>query len=192
MATLYEYLNTGGNSGTDATGAKWTSQTFTPVTSHTITSVKLSIARVSNPGTVTVSIRATSGGKPTGGDLVSGTTDGDTLTVWTTYGWREITLGAGYDLDASTQYAIVVRVLGGDASNKIFWEIRSNGAGYTGGTWVYSTNSGSSWTTVSNDDHLFEDWGEAAGWTGKISGVTNPAKIMGVDVANIAKVNGVA
>lgn len=30
------------------------------------------------------------------------------------------------------------------------------------------------------------------GWTGKIAGVTNPAKIMGVDVANIAKVKGVA
>lgn len=31
-----------------------------------------------------------------------------------------------------------------------------------------------------------------AGWTGKISGVTNPAKVMGVEVANIAKVKGVA
>ncbi len=30
------------------------------------------------------------------------------------------------------------------------------------------------------------------GWTGKIAGVTNPAKIMGVDVANIATVKGVA
>jgi len=30
------------------------------------------------------------------------------------------------------------------------------------------------------------------GWTGKISGVTNPAKIMGVDATNIAKVKGVA
>jgi len=30
------------------------------------------------------------------------------------------------------------------------------------------------------------------GWTGKLSGVTNPAKINGVSVANIAKVNGVA
>ncbi len=29
------------------------------------------------------------------------------------------------------------------------------------------------------------------GWTGKISGVTNPAKVMGVDVANIASVKGV-
>jgi len=30
------------------------------------------------------------------------------------------------------------------------------------------------------------------GWSGKIAGVTNPAKIAGVDVANIAKVKGVA
>jgi len=32
----------------------------------------------------------------------------------------------------------------------------------------------------------------AAGWTGIISGVTNPAAIMGVAVANIASVKGVA
>ena len=30
-----------------------------------------------------------------------------------------------------------------------------------------------------------------AGWAGKISGVTNPAKIMGIDVANIKSVKGV-
>lgn len=33
---------------------------------------------------------------------------------------------------------------------------------------------------------------EAAGWSGKVSGVTNPAKVMGVAKANIAKVKGVA
>lgn len=40
----------------------------------------------------------------------------------------------------------------------------------------------------------FDFWEAPApvGWTGKIAGVTNPAKIMGVDVANIAKVKGVA
>ncbi len=32
----------------------------------------------------------------------------------------------------------------------------------------------------------------APGWTGKISGIINPAKIMGIDVASIATVNGVA
>lgn len=34
--------------------------------------------------------------------------------------------------------------------------------------------------------------GVTSGWTGKVSGVTNPAKVMGVGVANIAKVKGVA
>jgi len=29
-------------------------------------------------------------------------------------------------------------------------------------------------------------------WTGKVMGITNPAKVMGIDVANIAKVHGVA
>lgn len=32
----------------------------------------------------------------------------------------------------------------------------------------------------------------APGWTGKIAGVTNPAKIMGVDKTDIAKVKGIA
>lgn len=37
------------------------------------------------------------------------------------------------------------------------------------------------------------EWGEAvAGWTGKICGVTNPAKINGIAVANIGKVIGVS
>lgn len=34
--------------------------------------------------------------------------------------------------------------------------------------------------------------GATPGWSGKVSGVTNPAKVMGVDVANINKVKGVA
>lgn len=38
---------------------------------------------------------------------------------------------------------------------------------------------------------LVIDYTPPPGWTGKISGVTNPAKIMGVDVANIKSVKGV-
>lgn len=49
-------------------------------------------------------------------------------------------------------------------------------------------------TLVGNADriYIYCAYGAVAGWTGKISGVTDPAKIMGVDVANIAKVKGVA
>lgn len=55
---------------------------------------------------------------------------------------------------------------------------------------------------ISDNDHQLWVLGEPKnvldatpappGWTGKISGVTNPAKVMGVEVANIAKVKGVA
>lgn len=41
-------------------------------------------------------------------------------------------------------------------------------------------------------DDIFSLYGAAApGWTGKIAGVTNPAKVMGVAVADIAKIKGV-
>ena len=45
-----------------------------------------------------------------------------------------------------------------------------------------------------DDSDSFADgpWTAPSGWTGKIIGVTNPAKISGIAVANIAKVNNVA
>lgn len=42
------------------------------------------------------------------------------------------------------------------------------------------------------DDLIAYGSEELLGWTGKISGVTNPAEVAGVPVANIAKVKGVA
>ena len=53
------------------------------------------------------------------------------------------------------------------------------------------------WTDVTGTDYVKYyassdlSW-SLGGWSGTISGVTNPAKIMGVDKANIAKVKGVA
>lgn len=36
------------------------------------------------------------------------------------------------------------------------------------------------------------EWAPSVGWTGKINGITNPAKINGIAVANIGKVMGVS
>jgi len=38
---------------------------------------------------------------------------------------------------------------------------------------------------------ILHEYAAAGGWTGKIYGVTNPAKIYGIDVANINKVMGI-
>ena len=296
MSTLYEYYNTGDDATRLIEQAVWGAQTFTPSEAHTITSVKLKLRKTSaayDPGTITISIKATDGsGHPVDGDLCSGTILGSDIT--TTPTWYEISLGAGHDLDADTKYAIVVRAPDAPTDEGVKWRYDSSGE-YDGGCREHSTNSGSSWTSYTDHDFMFEEWGEeipvvaptvttqevsdiapttatgngtivddggetpsawgvcynttgnpttaddvaagsgaggigaftapmtgltpeehyyvkayatntegtgygdevefdttAAGWTGKISGVTNPAKIMGVAVANIAKVKGVA
>lgn len=164
MATKYQNFIT----GDDAHLAIWESdywgaQTFTTATAHTITSVKLLLYRVLEPGTVTVAIRATSGtpAYPSGSDLCSGTTDGDTLPTASPYQWREITFGTGTDLAASTKYAIVVRVgADADVNNYVGWRA-DTANGYANGNEVYSTDNGVNWSAHANYDLLFEEWGDA-------------------------------
>ncbi|GAG73463.1 unnamed protein product, partial [marine sediment metagenome] len=103
----YEYYNTGDDHSLSVGIDTWRAQTFTPTTKHKITSVKLKLYRNSHtPDTVTVSIRATDvDGKPMGGDLCFGTTNGNTLTTDTAGEWREITIDDGYTLLAGTKYS---------------------------------------------------------------------------------------
>jgi hypothetical protein len=112
------------------------------------------------PGTITVGIRETDGaGHPTGDDLCSGTTDGNTLTDSWPGEWREITLGTGYNLYPDTKYAIVVRALTGNAANKVRWQGDLGGT-YVGGNEESSGNAGTSWSSAAEDDCVFEEWGE--------------------------------
>ncbi len=162
--TLYEYYNSS-SSGNDAIYKdRWGSQTFTvDATSHTITSVKLLLYRVGTIGTVTASIRATDGsGHPTGSDLTSGTTNGNTLTTSSAGEWREITL-TEYTLSASTKYAIVIRAPSADnfAGQSLYPKVKSPSA-YSGGNVEASSNSGVSWSTQTYD-LLFEVYGNALG-----------------------------
>jgi len=164
IATLYEYYNTGEVAYTVFYGNNWKSQTFTPAVAHTITSVKLRLYREAGhlPGIITVSIRATDGnGKPTGGDLCSGTTNGNTLPEALPAEWREFDFGAGYKLDSGTKYAIVLRALNGDAFNRARLRYDTSGE-YAGGVLLYSSNAGAGWLPegAGGADAMFEDWGE--------------------------------
>lgn len=160
MADRYEYYIVNDDNYEYIFSQHWRCQTFTPSVAHKITSVKLLLYKAGSPGEITVSIRATSGGLPTGGDLCSGTTVGNTLPTGSPYEWREITLGAGYDLVADTMYAIVVRATGGDVSNALQWRKDQTSPTYAGGCRSYSSSSGSSWTVTEGTDNLFEEWGE--------------------------------
>lgn len=160
MAILYEYYNTGDNGDRKIFGSYWEAQTFTPSVAHKITSVKLKLYRTGSPGTITVSIQGTDGsGHPDGVDLCSGTTNGNTLPTGSPYEWREITLGSGHDLSAGTKYAIVVRAVSGDFSNRLNWRNDALSPTYGGGCLESSTNSGSSWSSFTNIDYMFEEYG---------------------------------
>lgn len=166
--TLYERYNTGDTTGTGIYSTDWEAQTFTigntgPNEDHNITSVKLLLSRTGNPGTVIVSIRDTDGdGKPTGDDLTSGTTNGNTLPVHPNKEWREITL-TPYPLSASTKYAIVVRAPDGNYNNDIAWRIDDDDPTYEGGSEAYSSNSGDTWVLDESLDFIFEEYGIANG-----------------------------
>ena len=155
----YQYYDTGADGDRDAYTNNWGGQTFTPAMTHLIASVKLKLFRVGTPGTLTISIRATSAVKPTGGDLCSGEIDADTLTADTNGEWYEITLGDGYEVQPDITYAIIIRAADGDTNNKVSWRADTSIATYPGGSYTSSSDSGADWSLFSGVDTMFEIWG---------------------------------
>jgi len=150
----------------------WLCQTFTPASTHKITSLKLKLCRVGSPGSGTVSIKATDvDGKPTGGDLCSASIDGNSLPESPEK--LGFSLGAGTNLQASTKYAIMFRFPSGNSSNYGRTRRMYPGA-YAGGAAVTSNDSGSTWEVVTDWDFVFEDWGEPLMQTLYPEGIAQP------------------
>lgn len=158
MAIIRDYY-AGTLTGASACGgAKWAAQTFTASRNYNITALKLTLSRhaTNAPGTITVGIAATTGGVPIDdnpvNELASGTTDGDTLSVGTSYELREIVLDTPVALTSGVQYAIIVRAAGVNPSFN--WAYRLGGS-YSGGMVYTSADTGGSWTAYSTYDFLF-------------------------------------
>lgn len=142
-------------------GDEWYGQTFyTPQNPFNVTSIKL-YCRVAAgiPGNITVSIRNTTSGLPTGADLCSGTHD---TSGWDT-GYHEITMNTTPLLTRDTEYAIVARCLEGNAINYLNWKNWETG-GLSTIEGVHSTNNGTNWTVEGNPvwyrDLMCQVWGE--------------------------------
>ncbi|KKM01235.1 hypothetical protein LCGC14_1796450 [marine sediment metagenome] len=173
MSKLFEFHNPSGTTSSSLTTTTiFVGQTFTPAKSHRISSVKIKVFRSDSfqgaggsPGTVTVSIRATAGGVPTGVDLASGTFDGDTLpTPAANAAYTEAVFSTGVLLVANTKYAIVVRASAADNDNRLGWIMDISSPVYTGGNYVQSNNSGVDWTSQTGWDLAFEEYGGSAGF----------------------------
>jgi hypothetical protein len=153
------YFQTTADNQTNIYGANWASQTFTTdnATAKTVTSVTLLIDRVGSPGYITVSLRDTAGGVPTGQDIAAGSILGDNIS--TTATWYSVPMVAEKPLNINTQYAIVVRATSADGTSYIQWKF-VNAGGFADGNGITSVNSGVAWT-AKTWDYNFEVWGNS-------------------------------
>jgi len=162
-ATRFDYYNTGDDAMVQIAPLEPAAQSFTVETTYDISSVKLKLYKSDTyaPGTITVSIRAVSGDEPFGEDLISGTTDGDTLTDISPGEWREITFDRNLVLTAGVKYTIVVFVAGGAPLQwSLFWRNDGTAPTYTGGMALASEDGGITWDSYAAADYMFECWGE--------------------------------
>lgn len=158
---VWESYTANNDTNVELYGAIWSAQTFTTGTeAHSVTEIRILCYKEGNPGTITASIKAVDGSDhPTGADLCSGTANADYFTTGTGGAWYSVDVD-DYSLEESTMYALVVRVVAGDASNSLHWNMDGSSAAYADGQEEVSTNSGVSWTGDSDDDYMFEIWGD--------------------------------
>jgi hypothetical protein len=155
MATLRDNMNTGSDASNDVKGAEWRGQSFTPSTNYVLYSVKTRSEKIGSGNTTQIfDIYATDGsGLPTGSALSTATVD---ITGWS-LGFNEVIMPA-ITLTSGVKYALVTHTT--EATNGLRWYGDSTSPPYAGGSMVYSSNSGSSWTNNTAVDWLFEIWGD--------------------------------
>ncbi|HEU5108002.1 MAG TPA: carboxypeptidase-like regulatory domain-containing protein, partial [Micromonosporaceae bacterium] len=173
--------NTAGTTtGTGFGTPNWTGQTFIAAVTGQL--VKADIQVFCNgcgatPPNLTLSVRATSGGLPTGADLATATIPGSLFASGGTVSATG-TFGAPPTLTSGTQYALILRPVAVPAGTGYFW-IRSSPSTYANGQRVLSADSGATWTADSTRDYNFKTFMQTgfAASGNLVSGVkdSNPA-----------------
>jgi hypothetical protein len=138
-----------GNNGVGITTTTWEGQTFTPDRTGLLTEVDVNLFCSGCTGTtpdLTLSIRATSGGLPTGADLVSATIAGFSNGP---AAYHTATFASPITLTAGTHYAFFVHPTANPSLGT--YALTRSGTStmgadvYSGGARVVSANSGTSW-----------------------------------------------
>lgn len=161
-ATIYQFYNSGDEGSITIYGDIWQAQMFTVAVPHSCDSVRLKGYRTGAPGTITVSLRATTDGEPSGEDLAVGTYEGGNLLTDEGGTWFSLQFAEGYSVSAQ-KYALVVRCAGANSSNSMRWRCDYSEPSYTGGSRAQSDNEGVTWTIDTVRDMMFEEWSGAAG-----------------------------
>lgn len=168
----YEYYTTYTfMSDEPAYGIGWSAQTFTIGNTgnnvdFNLTAIDTILYKEGTPGsTYNASIRAVNGsGWPTGSDLCFGYTNSSNVPTYPSYGYVRINI-TGCQLNASTQYALVLRGYG-TPMNWFRTYVDREISVYTGGKYFISADSGSSWGIIYDGDMYFHIYGNGSvtGW----------------------------
>ncbi len=166
--SLDQFNETLSTSGVGITLTTWGGQTFTPAVTGQLTGADINLFCSGCTGTtpnLTLSVRATSGGFPTGADLVAATIPGFSNGGVASY--FSVTFGSPPTLTAGTMYALVIRPVANPAPGT-YALTRSATNVYPGGTRVSGATSGTVWTspltggqTTDAGFHTFMDSGYA-------------------------------
>jgi uncharacterized repeat protein (TIGR01451 family) len=152
--TLDQSNTAGTNTGTSFGTASWGGQTFIPAVTGQLVMVDVQLFCSGCTGTtpnLTLSIRSTSGGLPTGADLATATIPGFSSGSATYYTGS---FGSPPTLTSGTQYALILRPVATPSVGGYFW-IRSSPSTYANGQRVISTDNGVTWTADSTRDFNF-------------------------------------
>jgi uncharacterized repeat protein (TIGR01451 family) len=154
-APVLDQSNTAGTTtGTGFSTASWGGQTFIPAVTGQLVKVDVQLFCSACTGTtpnLTLSIRSTSGGLPTGADLATATIPGFSSGSGVYYTGS---FGAPPTLTSGTQYALILRPVANPSPGGYFW-IRSSPSTYANGQRVISTDNGATWTADSTRDFNF-------------------------------------
>ncbi len=152
--TLDQSNTAGTTTGTSFSTASWGGQTFIPAVTGQLVKVDVQLFCSGCTGTIpnlTLSIRSTSGGLPTGADLATATIPGFSNGAGVYY---TANFGSPPTLTSGTQYALILRPVANPSVGGYFW-IRSSPSTYANGQRVISTDNGATWTADSTRDFNF-------------------------------------
>jgi hypothetical protein len=155
--TLDQSNTAGTTTGTSFSTASWGGQTFIPAVTGQLVQVTVPLFCNGCTGTtpnLTLSVRATSGGLPTGGDLATATLPGFSSGAGISY---TVSFGSPATLTSGTQYALILRPVANPSAGGYFW-IRSSPSTYANGQRVISIDNGATFTADSTRDFNFKTY----------------------------------
>ena len=160
--TLYEYYISGGTSNSSTYNDTYLAQTFTTASAHSIMAVSLQLYRVGSPGTLTIGFQPTdTSGHPTGVDFMTITTNGSAITDLPEGAWYCFDFASEVSMSNNVTYAIVLSSSDSDTTNYVNWFYNPAGS-YSGGSYLSSSDSGSSWTATTARDLMFKVYGSGS------------------------------